>query len=259
MRVIVAYIEGYAQNPDRFSCGIRTAASVKARFFEIKRVTQALLPKYKEKNMAKKIALALIVALAAAGAASAQVTISAGAALSSADAAGVGLQSEAGLGGNIYLDYLLPISVPLSLGFEVGYDTAAWTSDAITAITVPLLLRAAYHFDLNPKLDLYLVGKIGYVIGAVSGSGISSAQSNGITVEGRGGIGFGFDIGVAFYFSPVVGLFAEAGFDRYNVGYTVSGDYKTYEGYGQSSTVNYSESFDVAFNRFLTVGLSFKF
>ena len=208
--------------------------------------------------MAKKIALALIAAFAVAGAASAQITVSGGFALSSATVEGFGWSedSEVGIGGNIYLDYLLPIGVPLSLGAEVGVDTAEWPEGrGTTGIAIPLLLRAAYHFDLHPRLDLYLVGKIGYVIGAVSGGNIEDVKKSGYTVNAMGGIGFGADLGIAFYFSPVVGLFAEAGFDRYNGAYTVSGSENT----GGGATINFSDTASVAFNRFLTAGLSFKF
>jgi hypothetical protein len=58
---------------------------------------------------------------------SAQITISGGFVLSqldvSGDLGGQGLDGGVGFGGNVYLDYLLPINVPLSLGVEVGVDT----------------------------------------------------------------------------------------------------------------------------------------
>jgi opacity protein-like surface antigen len=198
--------------------------------------------------MTKRIVLAVLAALALAGAANAQITISGGFALSAAELSDDQYEGEIGMGGNIYLDYLLPIGVPLSLGAEVGYDTSRFPYDGgeDIAIAIPLLLRAAYHFDLMPRLDLYLVGKIGYVFGDVTGDSVDLAKENNIDIEVAGGLGFGIDAGVAFYFTPLVGIFAEAGFDQYKGKYTVK--YMAGE-----------ESTNITFSRFLTAGLSIKF
>jgi hypothetical protein len=202
----------------------------------------------KEKSMAKKTVLAVIVALIVMGAANAQVTISGGLALSGAEIDTTNYQGETGIGGNIYLDYLLPIGIPLSLGVEFGVDTSSFNDQgwSDTATAIPLLLRAAYHFDLAAKLDLYVVGKIGYVFGDVSGDTINDANQSGYTVEVDGGIGFGFDVGAAYYFTPLVGVFAELGFDHY------SGKFVLKTGNQVISSV------DVTFNRFFTAGLSLK-
>jgi hypothetical protein len=179
-----------------------------------------------------------------------QITVSGGFALSSMKAEFYGntYDSEIGIGGNVYADYLLPISVPLSLGFEVGVDTASFeesgAKDSILAI--PLLLRVAYHFDLFPKLDLYLVGKMGYAFGVWSGDSKDYVEDQGGKVDTAGGIAFGFDAGVAYYFTPLVGVFAEAGFDRYALSVKVSGG-------------GISETLDAPFSRFFTAGLSLKF
>jgi hypothetical protein len=181
---------------------------------------------------------ALFVGLAAA--ASAQVTVSGGFALSSMEAK-VGSASatgDIGVGGNIFVDYLLPISVPLSLGFELGYDTATLTEGDITGdvtgYAIPLLLRAAYHFDLMANLDLYVVGKLGYVLGG--------GEGGGQTEDGINGVGFGFDVGVAYYFNSRVGVFAEAGFERYSLEKDVDG-----------------VTFEFPFSRFIIIGISAKF
>ncbi|MDR2343017.1 MAG: porin family protein [Spirochaetaceae bacterium] len=184
----------------------------------------------------------------------AQVTVSGGFALSSVKEIKMSgdydpdIEADVGLGGNLFVDYLLPLSIPLSLGFEAGVDGASFESgtlkDTITAI--PLLLRAAYHFDLLPKLDLYVVGKIGYVIGIWTGENRDYFEKNNTTVDAVGGVGFGIDVGAAYYFNSKFGLFAEAGFDDYALETKIKND-------------SFSATLKAPFNRFLTFGVSGKF
>ncbi|MDR2537208.1 MAG: hypothetical protein LBC46_02770, partial [Treponema sp.] len=70
----------------------------------------------------KAVFLALLAGISAAGA-YAQITVSGGFALSNMEAkgtssygAGQSIEGDIGIGGNIYLDYLLPINIPLSIG-----------------------------------------------------------------------------------------------------------------------------------------------
>jgi hypothetical protein len=201
------------------------------------------------------LALCMTVSALCVTGAFAQVTVSGGFALSSVEDIEISggmsptIDSDIGLGGNLFVDYLLPINVPLSLGFEVGVDNASFKTgngrykDSITAI--PLLVRAAYHFDLLPKLDLYVVGKIGYAPGIWTGDNRDDVESMGGRVDPVGGIGFGFDVGVAYYFNSKIGVFAEVGFDQYGLETKVKFD-------GDSSTLR------APFRRFLTAGFSFK-
>jgi predicted porin len=141
----------------------------------------------------------------------------------------------------VFVDYLLPISIPLSLGFEAGYDTASIDDggSTVTGHAIPLLLRAAYHFDLMANLDLYLVGKVGYAFGG--------GESGGHTEDGINGMGFGVDVGAAYYFNSRIGIFAEAGFERYGLEKDVD------TGWGNSVTWKFP------FSRFVIVGISAKF
>jgi hypothetical protein len=194
-----------------------------------------------KRNSFVRVALfAAFFTILAAGA-SAQVTIGGGFALSSmsAEFGSVSLDGEIGFGGNVYADYLLPIGVPLSLGFETGYNTASIgeiliLGGKITGYAIPLLLRVAYHFDFMENLDFYVLGKIGYVLG---GGKLDSESESGFN-----GIGFGFNAGAAYYFTSRFGAFAEAGFDRYN---------------GKKKFDKYSIT--IPFTRFVAVGVSTKF
>jgi predicted porin len=214
----------------------------------------------KENEMAKKrfilgLVFALLSTVFAAGVA-AQVTISGGFALSSIKGITIegyneGITAETGIGGNVYADYLVPLGIPLSLGFEIGIDSGKFAIDNSdykdeTVTVIPLLIRAAYHFDLIAKLDLYVVGKVGYAIGFWEGKYKKDLENMGVTVDNLGGIAFGFDAGAAYYFSPVFGVFAEVGFDDYALKGDISGT-------GNSMTL------EAPFNRFLTVGISTKF
>lgn len=179
-----------------------------------------------------------------------QVTVSGGLAVSQAtlDYQGYSNDGELGIGGNVYVDYLLPIQVPLSLGGEIGIDTSTFKNSGYkdTVLAIPLLVRAAYHFDLFPKIDLYVVGKAGYVFGVWSGDTKDYLESQGGKMEAEGGIAFGFDVGAAYYFTPILGVFAEAGFDRY-------------DGRAKQTVGGGTYKADAPFNRFFTVGISAKF
>ena len=210
--------------------------------------------------MAKKGFLAVILAVLAAGAASAQVTISGGFALSylnadfSSEGGTYSVEGDIGAGGNIYLDYLLPISIPMSLGIEFGIDSSSFKDEGTkdTVLAIPILLRAAYHFDLHPKFDLYLVGKIGLAFGIWSGDLRDALDKAGVTInpDPPMGVGFGFDVGAAYYFMPRFGVFAEGGFD----GYMLKSKIEFPANYGGGSA-----NLDAPFYRFFTIGLSTKF
>jgi hypothetical protein len=233
----------------------------------------------KNKMLMKTTAFLLVFAGLTA-AAFGQITISGGFALSQMDSSSSELQDlEAGIGigGNVYLDYLLPINIPLSLGGEIGLDTASLkgppgTTIDETIMAIPLLARAAYHFDLMPRLDLYAVGKVGVVFGNWIGK-LKDASGNEIEIAPA--VSFGFDVGAAYYFTPLLGVFIEAGFDRYNLEaklkYTQTSYYDSYNGgydgysdYDNGYSSSYSTTTDEAtleapFNRFVTIGISTKF
>ncbi|MDR3191923.1 MAG: porin family protein [Treponema sp.] len=206
----------------------------------------------KRKNL--MFAACLLFSAVCATGAFAQVTVSGGLAVSAVTDVEVSgwnpnIDSTAGIGGNLFVDYLLPIGIPLSLGGEIGVDGAKFTIEndgEETIVAIPLLVRVAYHFDLMPKLDLYVVGKIGYVPAVWEGTQKDNLENAGVSVGNIGGLGFGFDIGTAYYFNPKVGAFAELGFDGYMLESEISGG-------GMSATLK------APFYRFVTIGASVKF
>jgi hypothetical protein len=226
----------------------------------------------KSKMVVKAAVFLLLFAGLTAGA-SAQITVSGGFALSigtlKADWDSDITQTDAiGLGGNVYLDYLLPISIPLSLGLEVGADSASTTASdnyKDNIIAIPLLLRVAYHFDLMPRLDLYLVGKIGYGFGAWSGDTYDMMNYNEVGLYRNykttvpSGFAFGFDLGASYYFSSRFGVFIEAGFDRYSLNAKVSGEYNASDYYSYDDWTKEEFEVNLPFTRFLTFGISVKF
>jgi len=180
----------------------------------------------------------------------AQLTVSGGLALGyvNMDMSYYTIEGNIGAGGNIYFDYLLPIPIPLSLGLEVGVDTSSFEESGYTDIVfaIPVLVRAAYHFDLMPRLDLYAVGKIGIAFGAWTGQLRDLVIRNeGATITVNPGFAFGIDFGAAYYFTSNFGIFAEIGYDMYNMSAKIS--------WG-----NGSDTLNVNFMRFFTIGLSFK-
>jgi hypothetical protein len=222
------------------------------------------------KGFFRTAVFALLFAGLAAGV-SAQITVSGGLALSSIkdvklSGQGIDVEADVGFGGNIYLDYLLPISIPLSLGFEAGVDSGSFTFSGSGAnyedkiMAIPLLLRLAYHFDFFPKFDLYVVGKVGFAFGIWTGDQRDLIDNWGGTVDTISGLAYGFDAGVAYYFSANFGIFAEAGFDNYMLKSKIKTSYTGYTGYTDTyETYSYSETLEAPFNRFVTLGISTRF
>jgi hypothetical protein len=201
----------------------------------------------------KKLFAVLTMGVIIASGVFAQITIGGGFSISSGDVKISGdldatLEGKGGFGGNFYLDYLLPISFPLSVGVEIGiegksvYDSG--NKDTFTA--GPILARVGYHFAPIPNLDLYVLGKIGFVFGNWSGDYYDYIDDLGADIDDPNGFAFGFDVGAAYYFTPHVGAFAEIGFDDYAL--------KT-----EASLGSYSVTGEAPFYKFLTVGVAYKF
>jgi hypothetical protein len=167
----------------------------------------------------KKLVFVFVLAGVLAGGAFAQVTVSRGLAFSSVDKIKISWWNDIDIDANVEVDvnqsvdYRLPISILLSLGVEAGVDGAIGEVVGLNIMAIPLLARAAYHFNFMPKLDLYVVGKIG-LIEIREGDVRDYFENMGLIYNGLG-VWFGFDAGAAYYFTEKRGVFAELGFDQY--------------------------------------------
>jgi hypothetical protein len=215
------------------------------------------------KRTMKRLVLLSALILAGATGTFAQFTVGGGFALSATDVSVSGLastfganpkvESDAGFGGTLYLDYLLPVGIPVSVGAELSVLSAKFKTDAAylgtfkdTVTAVPLLIRVAYHFDFVPILDLYVVGKIGGAFGSWEGSFKSEATKLALAIDDPGGFAIGIDVGAAYYFTSMFGVFAELGVDHYGLEAGAFGS-------GISATL------EAPFTRFLVFGANLKF
>ena len=106
-------------------------------------------------------------------------------------------------------DYALPIPVALMVGAEVG---VAFVAASYTPILIPILARVSWHPNFEVEnLDVYVRTKLGYSIGFGS-----SSYSTGW----GGGFSWGVSSGVRYFFTEMIGIFGELGWDSYGVSYS---------------------------------------
>jgi len=120
---------------------------------------------------------------------------------------------DVALGGSVAVDYALP--VPVMVGLEVG---VAGVTEEYTPIAIPILARASWHPNWGvPKLDTYVRLKLGGNIG------LGKLPLDG----GRwgGGFAYGFQAGVRYFFTDIIGVFGELGYDRYGISLHWDNDY----------------------------------
>jgi hypothetical protein len=99
-----------------------------------------------------------------------------------------------GIGGALAVDYVL--SAPITLGGEVGFENYSIAS--LDLGLIPIMFRAAWHPDFGiDGLDPYVLGKAGV----------------GIPLDRLDiGFGFGADLGIRYFFTDMIGAYAELGY-----------------------------------------------
>jgi len=138
-------------------------------------------------------------------------------------------------------DYCLPI--PLTVGLETG---AAFSTEKDSDILIPILARVAWHVNFGVKnLDPYVGAKIGYTIN----TGDFESYKGSLYDTSSGGLSFGFNVGVRYFFTPMIGVFGELGYDRYKWGEV---NYKGIYGWG-------SWSWSAYYYTFFHAGVTIKF
>lgn len=157
----------------------------------------------------------------------------------------VGTTDSTLLGGDIAVDYALPFAA-LTVGASVGFSGAPvkvvlGDDPKLSLGEIPIIVRIGYHPDFGIKnLDIYALGKIGFGIGFWSGDDKDDDTTNPM------GLIYGFDLGVRYFFTPSIGVFAEGGYEYAFLDYEYKSDWL-----GTVKTAAYH-------NRFVSVGVTFK-
>jgi hypothetical protein len=122
--------------------------------------------------------------------------------------------SSALLGGSLAVEYALPINFALTVGGELGFSGSnlkgysGYDSD-ISLLEIPVIARVAWHPNWEVKnLDTYVLAKIGY------GFGVWAGDDNW---DNPNGFIFGTNIGVRYFFTQALGVFAEGGYEYHHL------------------------------------------
>ena len=115
-------------------------------------------------------------------------------------------------GGRLQLDY--GVKRFLTIGLESGFSTAQVGSTDFAIGALPVLARIAWHPFALEKFDPYLVGKAGYGFGFWTQEG---DDYNWKDIDG--GFVWGASLGTRFFFTQNVGLFIEAGYECFDIGW----------------------------------------
>ena len=142
------------------------------------------------------------------------------------------------------VDYALPIPIALTVGGEAGIATVVGYSNNF--MSLPIFARVGWHPNFEvPNLDTYITLKLGYNIL------LSGAKDSGTNWEYNygGGFSYGGNVGARYFFTPVIGAFAELGYDQYAISY----EYK-WTGGGP-----YTHNYNYYIYTWVHVGVTFKF
>jgi hypothetical protein len=110
------------------------------------------------------------------------------------------------MGGRLHADYFA--SPWLSIGIESGFSGAPICDTGFAVGVVPILARLAWHPFALQNFDPYLAGKAGYGVGFWTKEGYNYNWT-----DPCGGFVWGIDIGLRYFFTQIVGVFIEAGYE----------------------------------------------
>ena len=165
--------------------------------------------------MAKKIVVLLIALAVVAGAAGAMefapgtflFNIGSGVSFSAPEFDTLAGDSVFVPGGSFSFEWLPSAKAGTTYGVETGFYYAGY--DAFSSIGVPILFRLGWHpaFIKVPNLDVYLLGKVGVTLGFWDMD----------TASYPFGISYGGNIGAKYFFTPMIGMFLEGGYNCYRI------------------------------------------
>jgi hypothetical protein len=128
-----------------------------------------------------------------------------------------GWASETLFGGDVAVDYALPINFALTVGGELGFygsKLGGFAGYDATVGLIPILGRVAWHPNWEVKgLDTYVMFKLGIGMGFWGGSD----KPDGIT--NPFGFSYSFNIGGRYFFTDMIGAFLEVGYEYYFLDY----------------------------------------
>jgi hypothetical protein len=134
---------------------------------------------------------------------------------------GAGLPAKSYDGGQIppvmaSLDWKFPLirTAPITIGVQSGYHYGKDSGQEFHHI--PLAARAAYHFNLVPTLDVYLLGSLGYTFERIDdGDFLSTEKGGGLFTGGGAGVRWlpgGIPVGIFAEFNYNSLFYGTAGF-----------------------------------------------
>jgi hypothetical protein len=101
-----------------------------------------------------------------------------------------------------------------TLGLESGYNTAQVGNTDFSVGAIPILARIAWHPFTLDNIDPYIVGKAGY------GFSLFTKEGNDYNwKDPQGGFVWGVNLGSRFFFTKNVGVFVEAGYECFDIGW----------------------------------------
>ena len=154
------------------------------------------------------------------------------------------------LGGAVAMDWMMFTKLGITLGFEAGFNYVGYkiTGFDDAGLTImPIMFRSTWHpwFIKAKNFDLFVAAKVGLNLTSEKGKNFKDYIKNYMASE-SGGLAIGFTLGTAYYFTPAIGIFAEAGYQK--MGFT----------YGSKYNPSYGDKLLLNGAKYATIGASVK-
>jgi hypothetical protein len=160
-------------------------------------------------------------------------------------------------GGYVSVDYVLPLTFPLTVGLEIGFSGAKIKSVSNPFLPapsgglgfIPILARAAWHPNFGiENLDPFVMLKMGYGFGWLNGD-----FGDLLEPKGPSGFGIGIMLGTRYFFTSHIGAFVEVGYERFFASFDYDKSFPVLGG-----TARMSGTWKSPVQRFVTLGVTYK-